>query len=156
MTVSRTWIVLLTCKLKRDTKTQSDVSGTLQKSWDNEICTAVVLFHGNNISVGIVGSSCPTWSLNMYLPLDEQMLSPCQQVISPKTSLQKYLTDTHNFYNHLVYNSTSIQIRTWKTLKKTILKILKRKKIPLSKVSLPTWKIYLMNLHEEKAPSNLR
>ena len=51
---------------------QSEVSGTLQNSWDNEIYTATILIHGNNVSVGIGGCPLPTWRITMYLLSDEQ------------------------------------------------------------------------------------
>ena len=54
---------MLTYNPNRDTKIQSEVSGQLQNSWDNEIYTATILIHGNNISVGIGGSLCPTWRI---------------------------------------------------------------------------------------------
>ena len=64
-------MLLLMHKLNRDTKIQSEVSGTLQNPWDNEIYTAAILVHGNNISAGIRGSPCPTWRIAMNSLSDE-------------------------------------------------------------------------------------
>ena len=75
-------------KPNRDTKTQPEVSGTLQNSWDDETYTAAILIHKN-----IRGS--PYLDINMsFLPHEQTYYYPQQHVILLMIYQQKNPKDT--------------------------------------------------------------
>ena len=91
-------MLLLTYKLNRETKTQSEVPGTPQKSWDNKSYTATIFIHRNHSTAGIRGSMCSTWRITTYSPSDESKYhhldAPCivtdnPHVIADDTSIEE-------------------------------------------------------------------